>query len=131
VKGTGAGGAVTIADLRDTWSEDVFQGHVIALAKAYGWRVAHFRPVQVKRRDGSTHWQTPVQADGAGFFDLVLAKDGRVLFVELKAASGTLEPEQRRWRDAVEPGDSAAWHRWFCWRPADWDEIDEMLRGGA
>ena len=36
-------------------------------------------------------------ADGAGFCDLVLAKPGRLIFAELKSATGKLRPEQKAW----------------------------------
>lgn len=103
-------------------SEAAFQQQVIDLARLCGWRVGHFRSVHVQRKDGTTYWQTPVQADGAGFPDLVLAKKGRApLFVELKAEDGALSMDQRAWLDAL--GDVAR-----VWRPSDWDDIEATLR---
>ncbi len=37
----------------------------------------------------------------AGFADLMVISDGRVLFLELKAPKGRLRPEQEAFRDAV------------------------------
>ena len=62
-------------------SEAELQKAVIAAARAQGWRVAHFRPAQV--RPG--RYVTPVDADGAGFPDLVLCRGDRLVFAELKA----------------------------------------------
>ena len=38
----------------------------------------------------------------AGFADLMVLCDGRVLFLELKAPKGRLQPEQEAFRDAVQ-----------------------------
>jgi len=65
---------------------------VIDLAHIFAWRVAHFRPALT-----SKGWRTPVSADGKGFVDLVLAREGQVLFRELKGTGGRLTPEQEEW----------------------------------
>jgi hypothetical protein len=52
-------------------SEAQFQQQVIDLARLCGYRVAHFRTVRVQRKGGSVYYTTPVQADGAGWPDLV------------------------------------------------------------
>ncbi|MCI0542945.1 MAG: hypothetical protein L0Z49_00695 [Actinobacteria bacterium] len=72
---------ISEADL--TWSS--------GYAMVRGWRVCHFRPATT--RDG---WRTAVQGH-PGFPDLVLARRGRVVFAELKAA---LSAEQLEWLDA-------------------------------
>jgi hypothetical protein len=100
-------------------SERAFQQAVIEAAQIAGWRVAHFRPAETKKG-----WRTPVQADGAGFPDLVLVKPPRVLFVELKAQTGSLTQAQMTW--LTELGCSSQIGV-FEWRPADWDEIAEVL----
>jgi len=65
---------------------------------------------------------TPVQADGAGFPDLVLARE-RVVFVELKAEKGTLNDNQLAWQDALR----AAGVEYHCFKPRDWPEIERTL----
>lgn len=97
--------------------EDVFQAQVIATAHDFGWQVAHFRSVLVKRKDGSTHYQTPVQADGKGFPDLVLARerDKRVLYAELKKVGEYPSPEQRAWLAML----TACGCEVYLWRPGD------------
>ena len=100
-------------------TEDGFLGWVIDCARRqFGWTVAHFRPCQTGRG-----WRTAVQADGAGFPDLVLVRD-RVIFAEVKSAGGQLEPEQRAWRDRIQ-GAGGEWH---LWRPGDRDRITELLK---
>lgn len=78
-------------------SEAQFQQAVIDLAHAHGWKVAHFRKVRVANAHGETHWETPAAADGKGWPDLVLARDGKVLFWELKVPPNKPTDEQRAW----------------------------------
>ena len=91
--------------------ESELQQSVISLAKVQGWLVAHFRPGMTKRGN----WITPVQGDGAGFPDLVLAKD-RVLYVELKTELGKLTASQTMWMSALKH----AGENTFVWRPSQW-----------
>lgn len=77
--------------------ESQLQSAVIELARRLGWRVAHFAPARI--REGRVI--TPVQADGAGFPDLVLARKGEVLFLELKRKGRVLRPEQQLWYDEI------------------------------
>jgi hypothetical protein len=61
---------------------------------------------------------------GPGFPDLVLVKSS-VLWVELKSSTGTLKPEQRIWRYALED----ARQQYRLWRPGDLtnETIEETL----
>jgi hypothetical protein len=106
-------------------SEAELQKAVIELARRLGWRTAHFRPGMTQ----TGRWVTAVQGDGKGFPDLVLAKNGVVLFVELKAKVGRISKEQEEWLWEL-PHDHS-----FVWRPEHWadGEIEETLRdfGGA
>ena len=101
-------------------SEAELQGAVIELARRLGWRSAHFRA----SRTQSGGWATAVQGDGAGFPDLVLARDGRVLFIELKSEKGRTSSEQRLWLHELPDA--------FVFRPADWTSgtIERVLREG-
>lgn len=99
-------------------TERELQTSVIQCARLFGWRVAHFRPAQTKRG-----WRTPVEADGAGFPDLVLIRDGRLLFVELKSDTGKISGDQQAWLDALErvaAADLFDHVEVHVWRPADW-----------
>lgn len=100
-------------------TEAAFQRQVIRLARLQGWMVAHFRPGMNRRGE----WQTAVAGDGAGFPDLVLVRE-RVLFVELKSDTGSLEARQHAWGEAL----VAAGATWLVWRPRDWDQVEETLR---
>lgn len=77
-------------------SEKAFQSQVVNLARRLGWRVHHSRRVQIA---GGGH-ATPIQGH-KGLPDLILAKDGRVVFIELKGDGGSLQAEQREWARAL------------------------------
>lgn len=104
--------------------ESEFQRQVIDLARLCGWRVAHFRAVRVQRANGSVHYCTPVQADGAGWPDLVLCRPPRQIAAELKVGRNTLAAEQREWLDIL----AGCRAETYVWRPEDWDEIERVLR---
>jgi hypothetical protein len=98
-------------------TEGDFMTTVIDAARVLGWRVAHFRPARTAHG-----WRTAVQADGAGFPDLVLVRE-RVLFAELKGERPRITRAQRRWLDALDAAGAEA----YFWRPKDWDEIQRVL----
>lgn len=103
-------------------TEKQFQTQVIQLAKLRGWRVAHFRPARVMK-GGKETWRTPVEGHN-GFPDLVLARDGFVLLVELKTDMGTLSDDQERWLLAAQKVAAV-------WRPRNWPHIEAVLRDGV
>ena len=103
-------------------SEAAFQLQVTGLAELLGWSWAHFRPAQTARG-----WRTPVSGPlGKGFPDLVLARprDGRLLFAELKRDGARTTPDQ----DAVLGVLGTSGAEVHVWRPADFDQLVEVLR---
>ena len=102
-------------------SERDFQRAVIELARLCGWRVHHTRPALNRRGE----WRTPIQGD-AGFPDLVLARDGRVIFAELKRRGGKPTAAQQAWLDTLARCGSV---EVYLWTPDDWNRIVEILRG--
>lgn len=107
-------------------NERGFQEQVIDLARLFGWRCAHFRAAMSR----SGRWMTPVQADGAGFPDLVLTKDGRLIFAELKAERGVLSQQQADWLSALSLVSRHSAHvTAVVWKPRDWDAIVDTLNG--
>lgn len=86
------------------WSESEFQSHVITLAKQYGFK-------QIYHTADS-------RRSNPGFPDLVMvnARTRRTLFVELKAQSGRVSPDQEVWLDALRVAGQTA----MVWRPSDW-----------
>ena len=100
-------------------TEAEFQTLVIDYAHLMGWRVAHFRPAQTGKG-----WRTAMQGD-PGFFDLVLARNGQVIFAELKSEKGVMTGAQWAWYHAVKDHAIAVYAH--IWRPSDWPEIQKIL----
>lgn len=100
-------------------SEDDFMQQIIELAHIRGWKVAHFRPGLTK----GGKWVTPVQADGAGFTDLVLVRE-RVVWAEIKSETDILSATQKLWCGWL----VGAGQEWYCWYPKDWETIQAVLR---
>lgn len=104
-------------------NESQFQTMVITAAQAYGWRVAHFRKARTAKG-----WTTAVAANGKGFPDLfcVRRKTGHRFAAELKIPPNKVTPDQNEWLDALEMSGIPA----FVWTPADWTEIESVLKDG-
>lgn len=98
-------------------SEADFQKRVLDLAKLCRWRAVHIRPVAI----GNGRWATPYQGD-AGLPDLILARDGRVILVELKTDTGKPSLDQKAWL-------TAAGLNGYLWSPKDWAAIETTLKG--
>lgn len=89
-------------------SEAAWQAQVVHLATMFGWLVYH------------THDSRRSQP---GFPDLVLVRD-RVLYRELKTATGRVSAEQQVWLDRLERAGADA----AVWRPGDIDAVVATLR---
>jgi hypothetical protein len=96
-------------------SEDDFKSRIMDTAMLYGWRICHIRPA--RKQHG--RWVTPIEGH-AGLPDLILARDGRVLLIELKSQVGKPTAEQLAWLAAA--GDNGR-----LWRPSDWPEALALL----
>ena len=107
-------------------SEKQFQSAVLQLAKLRGWLCYH--PYDSRR-------STP------GFPDLVLVRDGEVVFAELKTDKGKLTKAQEQWLEQLcrvsERAESALTDAGQCgpsivsavvWRPTDWPVIEVTLK---
>ena len=104
-------------------TERAFQKRVIGLARSCGFKVAHFRPARVMR-NGKWKYETPIDADGKGFPDLVMTRPGRVIVAELKAKGGKATPEQSVWLDCFRAAGVPA----YLWTPDSWADIERVLR---
>jgi hypothetical protein len=104
-------------------NEEEFQLRVIDLAHAHGWKAAHFRKVRVQRKGGAVYYETPVQADGAGFPDLILRRGVVLIAAELKFGKNKPTPEQLEWLR----GFAAAGNLARVWYPAHWEDIVSVL----
>lgn len=64
-----------------------------------------------------------VQQIVAGFPDLVLVKDDRLIFAELKREKGRLTEAQKVWLKRLE----ATGAECYVWRPSQWQEVLDIL----
>lgn len=92
-------------------TENELKTAVLQLARRNGWAVYHVP--QARMRNGG----------GAGFPDLTMARDGEILFIELKQRGENPTSAQLDWAAAL----GRSWH---LIRPADWDSgrVGELLR---
>ena len=103
-------------------TEEQFQDQIFDLAHHLGYKVAHFRPARTKYG-----WTTAVSADGKGFPDTVLAKEGRpVIIAEIKREGSKLSPEQEKWINLLKQVPNI---QVFVWYPSDFEDIVKCLRG--
>lgn len=104
--------------MRGVVSEAQLLRSVLYRARKWGWSYA--RATKVLTPHGLV---TPMSR---GWPDLILARPGRLLAVELKSNRGSLRPEQRRWLDILQ----AAGVETYVWRPRDLASgaIDAVLR---
>lgn len=93
-------------------SESQIQAGIVRMAEALGWYCFHCVDC---RRGPKT---------GAGYPDLTLVRDGRVLWVEVKTEQGVVSEAQKRWhRRLVAAGGTV-----HIWRPKHWpDAIQRAL----
>jgi hypothetical protein len=98
-------------------TEKALQQMIVSRASVLGWRHAHVEPGQVK----GGRWIT---GTAAGFPDLWLVRDGRLLVFEIKRERGTLRPGQQEWIDALDavPGVTAR-----IVRPSDIEAVIDLL----
>lgn len=92
-------------------SEKEFQQKVLLLARAHGYRCYH---------------TFDSRRSAAGYPDLTLvrARDGRLIFAELKTETGKLTPEQEDWLADLRAADVQA----CVWRPSQLPSIENLLR---
>ena len=95
-------------DLNTTRERD-FQHSVVELAELYGWMIYH---TYDSRRSNP------------GFPDLVMVRDNRVIFAELKTMKGKVTKHQERWLEALAKTQVEV----KLWRPSDINDIEEVLR---
>jgi hypothetical protein len=102
-------------------TERELQDAIVELAQLFNWMVMHQRPARTV--DG---WRTAIQGH-PGFPDLVMVRNQRLIFAELKSAKREPDANQSLWlnRVRVVPGVEK-----YVWRPADWElgTIEDVLR---
>ena len=121
-------------------SEADLEKLVLDYAHLRQWRIHVERPARTKKG-----WRTPIKGH-AGYPDLTLARNGVVIFAELKSATGKATPEQWTWLGAIngftptaDRDPAGAWlltigarhlhgHIAVLWKPSDWPTIEGLLK---
>jgi hypothetical protein len=111
-EGTARGGEAGRDRLMGGARSNEFQKAIIAMARLYGWRVAHFTAVRTEHG-----WRVPVAADGKGFPDLILVRD-RLVAVEVKGGGNRPTPQQQEWISALR----IAGVETYVWTPTEMDD---------
>ena len=89
-------------------SESEFKSEIRKFAKKHGWRVYFSK-----------------RSDDKGWPDLVLVRDGQLIFAELKRETGyKIYPEQEEWLEDLSEVESVEAHMWF---PHDFESIKLRL----
>lgn len=99
-------------------TEAEFQQQIKDYAHLRGWHVIYVRPARTLKG-----WRTAWGADGKGMKDLILVRE-RVVWPEIKAMGGVIEPDQQKWHDWLIAADQEA----YIWYPSDWEAIEKVLR---
>jgi len=101
---------MALSELSKSITEDELLTAITVAATYLGWRFHH-----VRRSDKA------LQQGHSGYPDLTLARNGRVLFLELKRQDGRITPDQVAWLTALGPDAMQV-------RPADLDDVLRLLR---
>ena len=102
----------TLDSFPDFESELEFQENVCALARRYGW-LYYFT------RDST--------GSPPGFYDLVLLRGSKILFLELKMQDRIRTADQVAWGLAAE----RTCAEYYVFRPSDWTFIKHLLSGNG
>lgn len=97
-------------------TEASFMRAVMQAAKLHGWECWH---------------DVDSRKNAAGLPDLLLIRNGVLLFAELKTDAGKLRPAQVRYQELLAAVEAKAGGavRVFTWRPRDWGAIVKVLSG--
>jgi hypothetical protein len=90
-------------------TEEGFMGWIVDLARLWKWEAYH------------TH---DSRRSAAGFPDLVLIRPPRIIFAEVKTATGRLTRHQRRWLELLTECPAV---EVYLWRPAARPDIEQIL----
>lgn len=107
--------------LHDHMTEAQLQTKVITLAMHRGWRVHHGRPART-----ATGWATAMQGH-VGFPDLILARAGHIIAVELKREGEDPTADQLTWLVELGFAEYREDRTVAVWRPSDWPAIEATL----
>lgn len=112
-------------DLYSQVSEAIFQHDVITRARELGYEAYSHNSVGTRCKKCGEYVRGGRIVTSKGFPDLVLARmdPPRLIYAELKRWDGRQTKEQRLWQALLE----ASGADYYLWRPADLDELTEIL----
>lgn len=99
-------------------SEKELSQFVVDLARLLGWKVARWPTWRATGTD-------------PGVPDLLLVRNGRLIFAELKTEKGKVSEAQEDWLNDLSVAAMGADVELYIWRPSSWlsGEIEKVLRG--
>ena len=97
-------------------TESQFQARVTTVAEEFGWEWMHVGRVGKHVPNGAKGTL------GRGWVDLVLVRESRIIFAELKADDGQVTAEQHRVLGILSEAAEC-----YVWRPSQWSLILEVL----
>lgn len=102
-------------------TESDFMDQVTQMAEMFGWAWVHFRPGMTTKG-----WRTPVSGPlGKGWPDLVLVRDDRIIYAELKRDGQNATPDQIAVLTLLGRTGHA---ETYLWKPAAFDAIAMLLK---
>lgn len=104
-------------DYYKSFTEAQWQLRVQSIARINGWKYYH-APDNMPNKYGRIQNIIP------GFPDLVLVKNGRIIFAELKKETGRLSESQKEWIDELKQCNLEV----YVWRPSDENLINKVLK---
>lgn len=114
-------GSGAMAEYKAQETEATFMGRVTGYAALRQWGWMHIRPGLNERG----RYRTPVSGPlGAGWPDLVLIRNGRLIFAELKAQGRKPTGLQDVVLGVLS---SIPLAEVYVWRPSDWETIMDVL----
>ncbi len=98
--------------INESYTEAQFQAMVENLASMQGWLYNH-------------NYDSRKSTKGGGLPDLIMVREGRVIFAELKRQKGKTTERQQLWLWSLSVCDGV---ESYLWRPSDWNDIQEILK---
>lgn len=105
----------------DVMTEAELLSFVLDYASHHGWLVHHQWDSRINPRGRKNHRQQQRMSD-PGFPDLVLVRNNRCIFAELKRQNGQLTDLQGEWLDRLKTIAEV-----YVWRPTDISAIETIL----
>ncbi len=100
---------IDIKDYKPKITHADFQWQIVKYAKLCGWDYQYW-------------WRT--LKSPKGFLDLVLVRQPRLIFAEIKIPPDVLSKEQQKWFNIWKQMPQV---EVYIWKPDDWNDIEQIL----